>query len=256
MKSEIKVAIIEDEIIAARHMVALLKECDPQIEVLETLPSLRKALAWLENHLEQLDLIFMDIKLSDGLSFEIFEKIKIEKPVIFTTAFDEYAIRAFKVNSIDYLLKPVSIQDLAAALEKFKNLNTNRPNIDYRLLVRQIQLNTSRYKDRFLVRKGDSLYPISSKEIAYFLADGNFVLLRTMENKSYPVNFSLDTLEELLEPKYFFRVTRKMIVHIQAIKRIDTYFKGRLKLAVEPPVDEAIIISNRKANDFKSWIDG
>ena len=247
-----KVVIIEDELVAAQNMQLVLREYDPAIEVLAVLRSVKKAVAWLEEGLDQVDLLLMDIKLTDGISFDIFDQIKIKKPVIFTTAYDEYAIRAFKVNSVDYLLKPIALSDLSKALDKWKEINAPTA-IDYQALARQLQLQSPPYRTRFLVKQGSLLQAIPVDTIAYFWAQGNLVLLRTVEGKSYPVNYPLDTLEDQLDPQDFFRITRSMVVHIQAIQQIQTYFKGRLKVKVKPELEEELIVSNRKLAAFKAW---
>ena len=249
-----KIAIIEDEIIAAKNLQEALMKYDPAIEVLAVLRSVRQAVEWLGTNQYLLDVLLMDIQLTDGISFEVFEKVHLQKPIIFTTAYDEYAIRAFKVNSIDYLLKPISEAELASALNKFKTLSPSIPTIDYQQLAQQIQLNTPSYKDRFLVKSGHTLYSIDVIEIAYFIAEGNLILLRTMTNKNFPVNYSLDILEEQLNPKEFFRITRNVIAHIQTIQKISPYFKGRLKLEVVPSMEAELIVSNKKASSFKEWL--
>lgn len=249
------VVIIEDELIAAQNIKDALKEYDATIQVLAVLRTVKKAIDWLSLHLAEVDVLLMDIKLTDGISFQIFDAITIQKPIIFTTAYDEYAIRAFKVNSIDYLLKPIAVEDLAVSFKKLNSLVSTNPAINYQLLAQQIQLQQPAYKNRFLVRQGTSLFAIPTSEIAYFIADGNLVLLRTTGNKSYPINYPLELLEDQLEPESFFRINRKMIVHIQAINKIMTYFKGRLKVAVHPPVKEDLIVSHKRASAFKQWLD-
>lgn len=248
-----RIAIIEDEIVAAQNIQAALLEYDPSIEVLAVLRSVAKAVEWLTANRSKVDLLLMDIKLTDGDSFDIFEQVDIQQAIIFTTAYDEYAIRAFKVNSVDYLLKPVSTEQLALAFDKWKLYHQPPPRIDYQLLAQQIQLNSPAYRSRFLVKQGNALRAIAVKDIAYFFAEGNLVLLRTLQNKSYPVNQSLDILEEQLDPQFFFRLTRNVIAHIQAIDRIQTYFKGRLKLKLLPPLAADIVVSSRKAPRFKDW---
>ncbi len=247
-----KVVIVEDELVAAQNMQLVLAEYDPSIEVLAVLRSVKKAVAWLSEMLPQVDLLLMDIKLTDGISFDIFDQVRIKKPVIFTTAYDEYAIRAFKVNSVDYLLKPISLPALRKALDKWKEMNPPAL-IDYQALARQLQLQSPPYRTRFLVKQGSMLHAIPVTDIAYFWAQGNLVLLKTIEGKSYPVNYALDTLEDQLDPQYFFRITRSVMVHIQAIQQIHTHFKGRLKVKVLPPLEEELVISNRKLSAFKAW---
>ncbi|MBX2877091.1 MAG: LytTR family DNA-binding domain-containing protein [Saprospiraceae bacterium] len=247
-----KVVIIEDELVAAQNMQLVLQEYDPTIEVLAVLRSVKKAVAWLSQGLAQVDLLLMDIKLTDGISFDIFDQVAIKKPIIFTTAYDEYAIRAFKVNSVDYLLKPISLPDLSTALDKWKAMNPPAL-IDYQALARQLQLQSPPYRTRFLVKQGSLLQAVPVEDIAYFWAQGNLVLLRTIEGKSFPVNYALDSLGDQLDPQHFFRITRGVIVHIQAIQQIHTYFKGRLKVTVLPALEEELIVSNRKLAAFKAW---
>ena len=252
-----KVLIIEDETVAAQNMERNIQEYDPDIQILKVLKSVRKSVEWLQKEQATVDLIFMDIKLTDGLSFQIFDQVLIKKPIIFTTAYDEYAIRAFQVNSIDYLLKPITLDNIRKALEKLKNLQgVIMPQIDYQLLAQQIFLNEPPYKNRFLVKSGSNLKPISLSQIAYFMADGNLVILRTIDNKNYPVNYSLSDLSTNLNPRLFYRVTRNLIVHIEAIKKVSAFFKGRLLIVVAPALEEKIIVSNNRARDFKEWLGG
>lgn len=251
-----KVVIIEDETVAAQNIQRILYEINSNIEILAILKSVNKAVEWLRENLWKADLLFMDIKLTDGLSFEIFQKVELNKPIIFTTAFDEYAIRAFKVNSIDYLLKPINKIDLAAALQKWESLQIKPSiSIDYRGLAKQIQLQEKQYKTRFLVKSGGHLKPIALNKIAYFTAEGNLVLLRTNQSRSYAVNYSLDTLEQCLDPKLFFRATRNAIIHIQSIEKVSSYFKGRLVIEVQPNFSNKLIVSSKKASLFKEWLD-
>lgn len=247
-----KVVIVEDELVAAKNIQMVLQDYDSSIEVLAVLRSVKKAVTWLRQHLQEVDLFLMDIKLTDGISFDIFQQLTIKQPIVFTTAYDEYAIRAFKVNSIDYLLKPVALEDLSQALDKYKELSPT-PAIDYQLLARQLQLQSPPYRTRFLVKQGSTLQAIPISQIAYFWAQGNLVILRTQAGKSFSVNHALDALEDQLDPQYFFRLTRSVIVHIEAIHQIQTYFKGRLKVQVQPPFEEELIVSNRKLAAFKRW---
>ncbi|MEM6799782.1 MAG: LytTR family DNA-binding domain-containing protein, partial [Bacteroidota bacterium] len=247
MNPVLHILIVEDEAIAANNLQEILRAYPEAIEVLEVLRSVAKAKSWLEKHQARLDLILMDIQLTDGISFDIFEGLEVYKPIIFTTAFDEYAIRAFKHNSIDYLLKPVQEDALFSAIDKWRNMNQIHSRIDYRKLAEQIQLYQPKYKNRFLVKRGASLFSIPTEEIAYFLADGNLVLLRTRDNKNYPINYSLDQLSQELNPEFFFRITRNILIHFPAIKKVNNYFKGRLILEVKPAAKEDLIVSNKKA---------
>lgn len=249
------IVIIEDEAIAAQNIAQILAAYPTPVQILAVLRSVKKAVEWLKTHAHQVDLLLMDIQLTDGISFEVFDHISVQKPIIFTTAFDEYAIRAFKLNSVDYLLKPIVEKDLFAALDKWKSVSLPNPIIDYQLLAQQIQLNTPAYKQRFLVKSGSSLLSISIDQIAYFLAEGNFVRLRTLQNKNYPVSYSLEQLAELLDPKFFFRVTRNVVIHIHAIGKVQTFFKGRLKVDVHPALQDGLVVSSKKAGSFKEWLD-
>ncbi|MEZ5039095.1 MAG: LytTR family DNA-binding domain-containing protein [Saprospiraceae bacterium] len=251
-----KVVIIEDEIVAANTLQRIIAAYDPNIELLEVIRSVNQAVSWLAKNIALVDLIFMDIKLSDGLSFEIFEKIKIHKPTIFTTAFDEYAIQAFRVNSIDYLLKPVNLKDLTRAMEKFALWRTPASGyIDYQQIFSQLKLNEPAYKSRFLVKSGKVLQAIEAKDIAYFVAEGNLVLLKTFGNNSFPVAFPLHRLEEILDPNFFFRVSRNLIIQMESIVKLTSFSKGRLKLELKPTFLNGIIISNQKAIGLKEWLD-
>lgn len=251
-----KVLIIEDETTAAQNLQRILRSYPLDIEVLGVIKSVKKSVQWLQEREAEVDLIFMDIKLSDGLSFQIFEKVAVRKPIIFTTAFDEYAIQAFRVNSIDYLLKPVGLAALARALEKFQRLQSDKQIlVDYQQVFSQLRFNEREYKSRFLVKSGTVLQAIEVQDVAYFVADGNLVLLKTFHNKSYPVAHSLHKLEDILDPQLFFRVSRNLIIQLKAIHKLIAFSKGRLKLELSPPFPEPIIVSNQKATGLKTWLD-
>lgn len=251
-----RVLIIEDETTAAQNLQRILRSYSLEIEVLAVIKSVKKSVEWLLQREAGVDLIFMDIKLSDGLSFEIFEQIAVRKPVIFTTAFDEYAIQAFRVNSIDYLLKPVGITALTRALEKFQRLRLDQQMlVDYQQVFSQLRFNEKQYKSRFLVKSGTVLQAVEVQDVSYFVADGNLVLLKTFQNKSYPVAHSLHRLEDILDPQLFFRVSRNLIIQVKAIHKLIAFSKGRLKLELYPPFPEPIIVSNQKATALKTWLD-
>lgn len=251
-----KVLIIEDETTAAHNLQRLLRSYDPHIELLGVIKSVKKSVEWLRENVDNLDLIFMDIKLSDGLSFQIFEQMLVRKPIIFTTAFDEYAIQAFRVNSIDYLLKPVGTSAISRALEKYRLLQREKQTIvDYQAVFSQLKFQEWQYKSRFLVKSGPILQAIEVEEIAYFVADGNLVLLKTFQKKSFPVAHSLHKLEEILNPQLFYRVSRNLIIQMKAIHRLIAFSKGRLKLELNPPFPDPIVVSNQKAIGLKTWLD-
>ncbi|MDX5347511.1 MAG: LytTR family DNA-binding domain-containing protein [Hymenobacteraceae bacterium] len=253
-----QVLIIEDEAPAARRLQQLLRDQDSGLEIADTIDSVESAVKWLNRH-QQPDLIFMDIQLADGLSFEIFDQVAIRTPVIFTTAYDEYAIRAFSVNSIDYLLKPIEPDHLKRSLQKYRLLkeqfgSTSGAQPELEQLLRSLHLNKKSYKNRFLVRQGERLLSVPAEEVAYFMAEDKIVLLCCQNNLRYPVDFSLDELESLLDPQQFFRINRQFIVSLSAIEQIHTYFNGKLKLDLQPEVEKEVLISREKAAIFKQWL--
>lgn len=247
-----KILIFEDEKLNSERLVELIKRYDVSAEVLAILESVHQGVAWLTKNTSP-DLIFMDIRLSDGLSFELFERINIEIPVIFTTAYDEYAIRAFKVNSVDYLVKPVDFDELKTAIDKFKKL---RPLLSPEFIETILKQSNLKYKTRFLVKIGDQLRHLECKDIAYFIFEDGMVMAVTKTRSSLPMDFSLDNLEQLLNPENFFRLNRKFIANIDSISKIHSYFNGRLKIDLLPPVDEDIIISRERTGRFKEWMGG
>ncbi len=253
----IKALIVEDEILAADRLKKLLYEIDPQIEILDVLDSIEATVNWFKNNKDP-QLIFLDIQLADGRSFEIFEHIKVQSPVIFTTAYDEYAIKAFKLNSIDYLLKPVKIDELRESIKKFKSIKEYFSESDLQSKIFSVLSNikdeTKSFKNRFLVNKGDSLVPISTNEIAYFYAEEKENFLITFAGQRYFVNYSLDSLEERLDPVAFFRVNRQFILSAEAIIKVHNYFNYKLKIEVKPIIDKEIIISRAKTSEFKNWL--
>jgi DNA-binding LytR/AlgR family response regulator len=255
-----KILIIEDEELAAEGLVRLLKRWEEPVEVLAQLDSVKSAVAWFQ-HNSAPDLAFFDIQLADGLSFSIFEQCKVTCPLIFTTAYDAYALRAFKVNSIDYLLKPYEWEDLHLALTKWKNLRgTALPDSD---LLRQMlqgmgqQLQTPAYKTRFMVRSGDQLMSLAASEIAYFYSENKIVFLQKQGGRKYMVDYTLEQLEDLLDPSQFFRLNRQYIATVEAIKSVASYSNSRLKVLLkEPPNQEDLLISREKVEGFKDWFGG
>lgn len=248
-----KVLIFEDETLAADKLEATLKELQPDIQVVSRIKSITSAVEWLESNPHP-DLIISDIRLLDGLCFEIFAKVKVEKPVIFTTAYDQYAIRAFEVNSIDYLLKPVQKEKLQAALAKMQ-ISKEPPLPDYNEVLNFIKSNKTSYKSRFMVRLGQRIVAIPSEKIAYFYSENKLSYIVTLENKKFPIDQPLDELIDLLDPKRFFRANRQFIVAFDAIGEIHPYFKGRIKIVLQPKSDEEVVISSDRSPEFKKWID-
>ena len=254
-----KILIIEDEAFAATALESLILELRPETKVLDKIESIEEALEWFSLNPSP-DLIFCDIHLSDGNSFEIFKAREIKSPVIFTTAYDEYAIEAFKVNSIDYLLKPVAKEELAEAIKKYEDLRGNKLNDDFQklqnLLQSSLQENSpAGKKSRFMVKSGQTIKSISSEDVAFFLAEEGVVLLTTFTEKRFVINYTLDQLEEMLNQELFFRANRQLIVNINAVKEVSPYFKGRLHLVLKGEHAKEQIISSSKASAFKEWLD-
>ncbi|NDK55403.1 LytR/AlgR family response regulator transcription factor [Pontibacter fetidus] len=247
-----KVVIVEDEQLAASALSAIVKKLRPQAEILSQLGSVEEAVQWFILHRAP-DLIFCDIHLSDGNSFEIFRQVAINCPVIFTTAYDQYAIEAFKVNSIDYLLKPIKAEDVAHALKKYENQH-HPVSLDINNLQQLLQPQ-QQLKSRFLVKQGQGIKAIAVEEVAYFWAEEGVVFLVTRQGKRFIINYTLDQLQEQLNSAVFFRANRQLIVHINAVQEVRPYFKGRVSLLLQPPTDKDVIISSSKAPEFKEWLD-
>lgn len=248
-----KAIIIEDEKLSAEHLETLLKKIDPKMEIIARFDSVKKSIEEFNKGLSA-DLLFVDIHLADGLSFDIFSKTKISAPIIFTTAFDEYAIQAFKVNSIDYLLKPIGINDLKIALEKFKHINTKGQTEIIENISQAYQNLNKQYKNRFMVKIGDTISSIKAEDISYFISEDGAVLL-VSGSKRYMIDYTLDTLETMLSPDTFFRINRKIIIHIASINKVSSYFNSRLKINSETLKEEDCIVSRERVNDFKEWLD-
>ncbi len=247
-----KILIIEDEDAAARRLQKMVKEITPESEVVGQLDSVEAVLNWLQDN-ELPELIFMDIHLADGSSFEIFNHVQIEKPVIFTTAYDQYAIQAFKVNAIDYLLKPIKRQELEQAIEKYKKWRGGA-RMDYARLARALQ--GEQFNRRFLIRIGQSIRVVEMKEAAYFYTESKITFVVTKEGKRYPLDYSLEKLEEMADPQVFFRINRQFIVNIDAIKEMYAYSKSRVKLELLPPCDLDTVVSTERSPYFKKWLVG
>jgi two-component system response regulator LytT len=247
------VLILEDESLAADKIETCLIEIDPAIRILAKIKSIESAVAWFSAN-EHPDLIISDIRLLDGLSFEIFQKVKVDKPVIFTTAYDQYAIRAFEVNSIDYLLKPVETEKLRNSLEKYKGLSRNVP-LDFNDVLRQLQSGRPQYKSRFMVKLGQKIVAIPAEKIAYFFSENKLSFIVTADGKKFPLDQPLDELVDLLDPARFFRANRQFIITFESIAEIHPYFKGRIKLSLQPKAEDEVVISSERTPEFKKWID-
>jgi DNA-binding LytR/AlgR family response regulator len=248
------VVIIEDEKLSADHLTLMLKQIDSHIEVVKYLDSVKETVKAFEEGL-QADLLFLDIHLADGNSFEIFNYIKTEIPIIFTTAYDHYAIQAFKQNSVDYLLKPISLKDLSFSIEKFKKqqISPQKQLIENITMAYQ-QLNT-KYKTRFLVKLGQSIDSIPTDEIHHFETQESISFLITNQGSRFAIEYSLDQLEDKVSPKEFFRINRKIILHIKAIEKASTYFNGRISITTKFLQGDAKVVSRERVNDFKAWLD-
>lgn len=249
-----KIVIIEDEELAARRLEGMIKECDSSIEVIARLESVEDSVEWFRNHPSP-DLIFLDIHLEDDLSFAIFEKVKVDAPVIFTTAYDEYAIRAFKMKSIDYLLKPIVQEELARSLDKFHEFSSPKPQQDMETLFRMfVKPGQPDYKERFSVTIGQKIKTFPINEISWFYSEEGITFMVTNDNHQYPIDFSLDDLTDMLDPKLFFRINRQFIVKMEAIGNIHIYPKSRLKLELKPVSNKEVFVSRDKVTRFKQWL--
>jgi DNA-binding LytR/AlgR family response regulator len=251
-----KAIIIEDEEFAAIRLGKMIIECDSTIDIVAKLQSVKESVAWLKSNPNP-DLIFLDIQLEDDLSFSIFDQVSVRSQIIFTTAFDEYAIKAFKLKSIDYLLKPVSQEELNLAISKFKNWNSER-NVtinteELRSLINQQKVT---YRERFSVTVGEKLKTISVDDIAYFFSTSGITFAVMNTKNQYSVDLSLDTIKEQLNPSEFFRINRQYLVKLSAIRNVHVFPKSRLKLELDPPSADEIFVTVEKVPEFKKWIDG
>jgi len=253
-----QVLIIEDEMLAVERLQTLLKEYDNTIRVAACLESIEETVQYFQTKPHP-DLLLVDIHLSDGHCFEIFRRIAYKGPVIFTTAYNQYAIEAFKLFSIDYILKPVTLEALAGAINKYKQIASGFIPVDYSRLVPHITAEDEIYKSRFLAKVGQRLFFVSVEDIAYFQADNKIVYLVDMVGNRFVIDYTLEKLEALLDPKRFFRLNRTYLVHIQAIRQIKPYYNNRLKLQVKGVnacPEEELVISRERVADFRAWAEG
>lgn len=248
-----RVLIIEDEKPAAEKLERYLTKYNNEIIVSSVLTTVKGAVAWLQDQQDSLDIIFMDIQLEDGLSFEIFSAVKVDKPVIFTTAYDEYAIDAFKVNSIDYLLKPITFTDISNALKKLENLKDSLSRFkDISTTIKQLP--EKKYKDRFLVKLGNYIHSIKVEDVEYFKSDGRIIYLINKEGKKFIIDYKMGELETVLDHQLFYRVNRSFIININAIKNVSVFTNSRLQVHLLHSKEE-IITSRDRVSDFKVWLD-
>jgi len=250
-----KVLIIEDEQATAQRLGKLLQEIEPAIEVIEVLDSIDSCVKWFKSN-HHPDLIFQDIHLADGSSFEIFGQVEVKSPVIFVTAYDQYALQAFKVNSVDYLLKPVKKTDLIEALKKFHKYHElkKETTFDYSALAQLIK--KENVQKRFLVRYGEKIKAVDIENIAYFFTQESNLFFKTFDNHQYPLEISLDKLEPMLDATQFYRINRQFIINYKAIKEMYSYSKSRVKIELNPPCEIETIASTERSGDFKQWLTG
>ncbi|MGB8489417.1 MAG: LytTR family DNA-binding domain-containing protein [Bacteroidales bacterium] len=244
--------IIEDEELAARNLISILNDIG-NFEILDIIDSIHDSIKWFKNN-KLPDLLFMDVHLADGSSFEIFNHVQVNCPVIFTTAYDEYALNAFKVNSIDYLLKPIDVKDVQKALDKLRHLTDKNITANEIKNLLSAYVSERNFKTHFLVKhKGDKLLPLQASDIAYSYIDAGIVKSVTFENKTYVMDYKLDELINLLESKNFFRVNRQYIISRKAIKDIDLWFNSRLSVNLTIPTPEKLLISKARIQEFRNW---
>lgn len=248
-----RVLIIEDEQLAAEKLQMLINRIDPDFQVIDVISTVADSVRWLTNN--QADLIFLDINLADDISFRIFDQIEVDTPIIFTTAYDDYAIKAFKQNSLDYILKPVSEEDLRLGITKYKKLKSNGVSYDQQIksFIQQYLPSTD-YKNRILVSYGGKSKSINIEEVAYLYAFEKGVYLTSMDNHSYLVDDTLDVLEKHLDPKHFYRVNRKFLINIKSIVEIHKYSTRRLKLELKPKPKFEALVPAEKITAFRAWL--
>ncbi len=249
-----KAVIIEDERLAADLLKNIIKQLDEDIEIITTLQTIEDSVEWLNNN-EHPDIMFVDIHLADGSSFSIFEKTEVRCPIVFTTAYDEYALKAFEVNSIDYLLKPINKDDLQRALNKYKNFKGDNKDLDYKKFVNRFlsEGNVNNYKEYFLVPERDKLIPLAAKDIAYIYIDLRLIKAVTFSGKVHYLNQNLDEIMNQLNPKKFFRANRQYIVAHESIKDVSMWFGNKISLNLVIPTEEKIIVSKARVSEFKNW---
>jgi len=250
------ILIVEDEELAQKKLQKTLASVDASAKVVGITDSIQSTVDWLQSN-DSVDLILMDIELADGQSFEIFNMVEVKAPVIFTTSYDEFALKAFKVNSVDYLLKPIQVEDLQVALAKYKKLAASKSgDVNIETLVKQLQqqLQPKEYRKRFLVKHAQKLVSVDVDEIGYFYSDGRLNFFKTSDNKKYVVDYTMDELEDMLDAEKFFRISRSFYVSVASIEKIDEYFGNRLILQLKPAVDKEALVSREKVSDFKKWM--
>ena len=249
------ILILEDEKSAATRLQQLAKQIQPDAAIVAVLESVKEAIAWFKTN-EHPDIILSDIQLADGLSLDIFKQVETSAPVIFTTAYDAYTLNAFKLNSIDYLLKPIDKDELKAAFEKYRTLHAPEDSLNKKMLdlFQNIAAGKTSYKSRFLIKQGDRLTTILTGEVAYIRADDKVVFLHTLKGQKHIIDDSLDELEKVMDPTIFFRLNRTYIAPLTSIEKINNHFNGRLKISLLGCSDDDIFVSRARATAFKAWL--
>jgi len=251
-----KVLIVEDEKSAAKRLISLLHDIDPSIEILQVIDTVKRTAEWcLENNAP--DLLFLDIQLADGLSFEIFDIVDVACPVIFTTAYDQYALKAFEVYSIDYLLKPIDKEKLNRAIEKFKKIVGSDDTLPDTAMIQNAleMMREKSYKERFIVKYGEHIKSIPIDQICCFFSEEKVTFFKTNEGRKYVVDYTVEQIDAMLDPGKFFRINRKYIINVEAIEDVVVYSNSRLKLMVQHFRDMDLIVAREKVPDFKNWLD-
>ncbi len=252
----LSVLIVEDEQLAAERIQRMLLNVDESIKIAGVLGSISSVIKWFREN-ESPDLMLLDIQLSDGSSFDIFEELDIGIPVIFTTAYDQFAIEAFKLTSIDYLLKPIRKSELSAAIDKYRKMFTNRDSlhISYDTLIHTLKPKSD-YQKRIIIRAGHRIKAMEIQDVAYFYIEAKITLMRMVDGNTYPIDFNLEQLEQILDPKQFFRINRQFIISFQAIGEMFAYSKSRVKIETHPKHQEDLIVSSDRSHNFKRWLTG
>ncbi|SHF32541.1 LytR/AlgR family response regulator transcription factor [Pedobacter caeni] len=249
-----KIIVFEDETHNAERLIHLLQQCVPVLEVVAVIESIEEGINWFRQSAGTVDLIFMDIQLSDGNCFEMFDQVDIRTPIIFTTAYDSFALQAFKVYSVDYLMKPIAIKDLKRALEKFEYFKVApEPAVNISKIAEEF---FKREHTRFMGKVNNQLVYVKAKEIAYIHFSEGLTWATTQTNQKIPLDYSLDQIEKMLDKNLFFRINRQLIIHVDAIKKITTYYNSRLVIQLFPPTETEAIISRERVSSFKSWLEG
>lgn len=250
-----KVVLVEDEIAASENLSYLLKNIDSEIEIITVLESVSEGISYFSKNNEA-ELVFMDIHLADGISFEIFDKVSIDVPIVFTTAYDQYAIQAFKVNSLDYLLKPITEEDLTEALEKFKKRSGAPIDVNDQLkgVLSLLEASNKSYKSTYLIQKRDELIPVNVANIAYFYIEASIVKAVTFDKQEYVVNKKLEDIELELNPENFLRINRQFVVNKKSVSKLQFHFNGKLIANLEPEFHDRVLVSKLKASEVKAWL--